>query len=94
MQNVPTGKMPPKRDEGRGSMSEAAGVPGTAARLDTPPRQAARPDYWIRRTQQLVAEANARGQDVVTIESGPPPEVTVTVALAVLEPFAFEAVSV
>jgi len=35
----------------------------------TPPRQAARPDYFIRRTQRLVAEASSRGQDIVTIET-------------------------
>jgi len=35
----------------------------------TPPRQAARPDYFIRRTQRLVAQANAHGQDIVTIET-------------------------
>jgi hypothetical protein len=35
----------------------------------TPARQAARPDYFIRRTQRLVARADGRGQDIVTIET-------------------------
>jgi hypothetical protein len=35
----------------------------------TPARQVARPGYFIRRTQELVALARSRGQDIVTIET-------------------------
>jgi hypothetical protein len=52
----------------------AAGLSGTVI-IDyetwsfTPRAQAARPDYWIERTQQLVAKAHSNGQDIITIEA-------------------------
>lgn len=52
----------------------AAGLTGTVI-IDyetwsfTPRAQAAHPDYWIQRTQDLVAQARGNGQDIVTIEA-------------------------